>query len=166
MKHMNILAAALIAIGLSACGHKDDEPKLKSVDEVRAERLANSEKNRKLQELLEQQRSTAMNNIQFNVATYFSVNPRFQPASDWNIIPHTDDYIDPACPQGSGWGWANIMSTKIKDADGKPTKFKVFCSTSSASLGCYIENDFKSGPHSKKANKCDEDLPHPLKPLK
>lgn len=162
MKH--VLIALSIALAVSACGKK--EPEVKSADQQRAERLAASDKNKKLQELLEQQRSTALNNIQFNVATYFSLNPRFQPATDWNVIPHTDDYIDSACPQGSGWGWANIMNTKLKDEKGGPTKYKVFCSTSSASLGCYIENDFKTSPHGKNANKCNEDLPHPLKPLR
>lgn len=161
MKH--ILIALSIALAVAACGKQ--EPEVKSADQQRAERLAASEKNKKLQELLEQQRSTAMNNIQFNVAAYFALNPRFQPATDWNVLPHTDDYIDSACPQGSGWGWANIMNTKLKDEKGGPTKFKVFCSTSSAALGCYIENDFKTLPHSKNANKCNEDLPHPLKPL-
>jgi len=42
----------------------------------------------------------------------------------------------------------------------------VWCSTSSTSLGCYIEDDFLKSPHGAKAKKCDADLPHPIKPIK
>lgn len=160
------LFAVISALGLSACGHKEEPPRPPTVEEQRAANLARSTENAKTQALLEQQRSTALENIKANVANYFAVNPRFQPASDWSVIPHTDDYIDPACPQGSGWGWANIMNPKLKTTEGQPTKFKVWCSTSSASLGCYIENDFLTSPHGAKAKRCDADLPHPLKPIK
>ena len=160
------LFAAISAFGLSACGHKEEPPRPLTVEEQRSNNLARSAENAKTQALLEQQRSTALENIKINVANYFAVNPRFQPASDWSVIPHTDDYIDPACPQGSGWGWANIMNPKLKTPEGQPTKFKVWCSTSSVSLGCYIENDFLTSPHGAKAKKCDADLPHPLRPIK
>lgn len=161
---VTLFAAAALALSLTACGHKE-EPKVKTDTELRQERLAASAENAKVQAMLEQNRSTALSNIQVNVANYFALNPRFQPAKDWSVIPHTDDYIDQACPQGSGWGWANIMNTKIKDENGGPVKFKVFCSTSSASLGCYVENDFKTSPHAKSANRCNDNLPSPLKPI-
>jgi len=112
------LFAAISAFGLSACGSKDEPPRPPTVEEQRANNLARSAENAKTQALLEQQRSTALENIKTNVANYFAVNPRFQPASDWSVIPHTDDYIDPACPQGSGWGWANIMNPKLKTPEG------------------------------------------------
>ena len=162
---VTLFAAAAHALSLTACGHKE-EPKVKTDTELRQERLAASAENAKVQAMLEQNRSTALSNIQVNVANYFALNPRFQPAKDWSVIPHTDDYIDQACPQGSGWGWANIMNPKLKTTEGQPTKFKVWCSTSSASLGCYIENDFLTSPHGAKAKRCDADLPHPLKPIK
>jgi predicted small lipoprotein YifL len=169
MKPTRILAALLIALALTACGQKEAPPPpaaAKPTDaELRAERLAKSAENQKLENMLEQNRSTAMANIERNLAGYFAINPRFQPAKDWTTIPHTDDYIDAACPQGSGWGWANIMNTKLLDEKGQPTKHKVFCSTTSASLGCYIENDFKTGPHNKQYGRCNENLPSPLKPI-
>lgn len=156
-----LIAVAIAA--LTACGK--EEVRQPTDAELRTERLARSEENQKIQNMLEQNRSTAMDNISRNVATYFSLNPRFQPASDWSVIPHTDDYIDQACPSGSGWGWANIMNTKLKDEKGGPVKYKVYCSTSSAALGCYIENDFKAGPHAKEASRCNDNLPSPLKPI-
>lgn len=165
-KLFSFIAVALItAVCLTAC-EKKSETHVVSADEQRAEHLANSEKNRKLQAMLEQNRSTAMDSIKFNAAGYFASNPRFQPASDWTVIAHTDDYINEACPQGSGWGWVNVMNTKLKDADGKPTKIRLYCSTSSSSLGCYKDDDFKSGPHSAEASRCNATLPSPLTPIK
>lgn len=165
MKFKLSIACILFSL-LAACGKSEPPTPTPPTDaELRAERLSRSADNQKLQDMLEQNRSTAMSNIQVNVATYFSLNPRFQPAKDWNVIPHTDDYIDSACPQGSGWGWANIMNTKLKDENGGPVKYRVYCSTSSASLGCYIENDFKGGPHAKDAQRCNDTLPSPLKPI-
>lgn len=154
-KHILIIAAV---IGLSAC--TDDTPKPLTPEQQRAEALAKSAENAKLQDLLEQQRSTALNNVQFNVASYFAANPRFD--NSWKVIPHTDDQITPACPQGSGWAWANIMKVEGKDVEKKT----VWCSTSSASLGCYIEADFVKLPAAKQAKGCDANLPHPLRALK
>lgn len=150
-----MLAAAVL--GLSACG--PEAPRPPTADEQRAEALANSAKNAKLQDLLEQQRSTALANVSSNVANYFAANPRFD--SSYKTLPHTDDHISPACPQGSGWAWASIMKVEGKEV----TKKIVWCSTSSASLGCFIEDDFKKSPHAAGASKCNADLPHPLKPL-
>src|SRR5574343_360423 len=64
-----ILIAALAALFLAACGK--DEPRPPTAEEQRAEALANSDKNRKLQELLEQQRSTALSNATANDNSYF-----------------------------------------------------------------------------------------------
>ena len=165
MKKFAVLFAVVASLmALTACT-KDEGPRPPTEAELRAERLSKADENLKLQNMLEQNRSTALANIQTNVAGYFSTNPRFQPASDWSVIAHTDDYIDPSCPSGSGWGWANIMNPKLKTPEGQPTKFKVYCSTSSASLGCYIENDFKASPHAKQAARCNEALPSPLKPI-
>lgn len=94
-----IAAVTLGSLSLTAC--KEQGPAPLSVDQQREINLANAEKNRKLQDLLEQQRSTALANASRNAASYFAANPRFDSA--WKIIPHTDDQIDAACPQGSGW---------------------------------------------------------------
>ncbi len=158
-KHaLTLIAAALAITTLTACS--PEAPKPPTVEEQRAEALAKSAENAKLQDLLEQQRSTALNNVQFNVASYFAANPRFD--NNWKVIPHTDDQITPACPQGSGWAWANIMKVDGKEVEKKT----VWCSTSSASLGCYIEADFVKLPAAKQSKACDSNLPHPLKALK
>lgn len=131
-----------------------------SADEhSRAIALANSSKNAKLQELLEQQRSTAKANALANAQVYFANNPRFD--SNFKIVPHTDDYIQPACVQGSGWAWASIMKVEGKVVE----KTVIWCSTSSGSVGCFREEDFKKMPQYAQSTKCDPNLPHPLKPL-
>lgn len=152
---VSIFIAAILALSVTACG-KHEEPRALTADEQRAAALANSEKNAKLQALLEQQRSTALANVEKSAARYFASNPRFD--ASWSKIPHTDDQITPACPQGSGWAWVNIMKVEGKDVEKKT----IWCSTSSQSLGCYIEADFKKGPHAGQAASCNADLPHPL----
>lgn len=154
-----LIAAIVTAIAFSACS-KHEEPRVKTPEQLRAEALANSEKNAKLQDLLEQQRSTALNNASKNASAYFAANPRFD--STWRKMPHTDDQITASCPQGSGWAWTNIMRVEGKDVEKKT----IWCSTSSESLGCYIEADFKKGPHASQADRCNPDLPHPLKAFK
>lgn len=157
-KLISLALASVIAIGLTACGK--EQPHVKTPDELRAEALANADKNAKLQDLLEQQRSTALANATKNAAGYFAMNPRFD--DSWRKIPHTDDQIGPSCPQGSGWAWVNIMRVQGKEVEKKT----IWCSTSSESLGCYIEADFKKGPHAGEAETCNSNLPHPLKAFK
>lgn len=159
MKKTFLLAILALSIGLSACGRKD-EVHVVTAEESRAVALANSEKNAKLQDLLEQQRSTALSNATTNSSVYFANNPRFD--NTWKKMPHTDDQIAPACPQGSGWAWVNVMHVDGKDVQKK----KLWCSTSSQSLGCYIEDDFLKGPHAGEQDRCDQNLPHPLKAFK
>lgn len=153
---MKYIIAMIIALSLAAC---DKEPRPQTADEQRAEALANSDKNRKLQDLLEQQRSTALSNALSNAANYFAANPRFD--NTWKTVGHTDDQISPACPQGSGWAWVSIMKVEGKEV----SKAKLWCSTSSASVGCYIEADFLKGPFARQSTSCDANLPHPLKPI-
>ncbi len=164
MKFALWCVAAMVGLSVAAlfagCGKKEEPAQRPpTTEELRNQALADSEKNTKLQALLEQQRSTALSNAQANASAYFAANPRFD--SSWKIMPHTDDYIGPACPQGSGWAWVNIMKVENKEVQKK----KLWCSTSSSSMGCYIEDDFTKGPHAAEATKCDPNLPHPLKPL-
>lgn len=153
--------AAIVAMtaALAACGAKEQEPAPPTPEQLRAEALAKSAENAKLQDLLEQQRATALANAAANGASYFAANPRFD--SSWKTVPHTDDYINPSCPQGSGWAWLSVMKVEGKDVEKKI----IWCSTSSASVGCYIEADFKKSPYAAQATKCDPNLPHPLKPI-
>lgn len=154
-----LFAAVTLALALGVTACKDKGPEPLSVEQQREINLANADKNRKLQDLLEQQRSTALSNASRNAASYFAANPRFDSA--WKIIPHTDDQIDAACPQGSGWAWVSIMKVTGKEVE----KNRIWCSTSSSSLGCYIEADFAKLPYSAQAAACDVNLPHPLKPI-
>lgn len=158
---LNFVAALVAIAALAACGEKPAAPPAAppTADELRAAALANADKNAKLQDLLEQQRAIALGNVSASVAAYFAANPRFD--STWKTIPHTDDFISPSCPQGSGWAWASIMKVEGKDVQ----KNRVYCSTSSASVGCYIEADFHKSPYGAQAAKCDPNLPHPLKPF-
>lgn len=142
---------------LTAC--EKEQPRPPTAEEQRAVHLAKSDENRKLQDLLEQQRSTALNNAAANAASYFAANPRFD--SKWKTVVHTDDYINPSCPQGSGWAWVSVM----KVVDKEVSKERIWCSTSSSSVGCYIDNDFQKSPYARQAVSCDANLPHPLKPL-
>jgi len=158
MKKFTFILAAVLAIGLAACGKS--EPRVQTSEELRAEALANSDKNRKLQDLLEQQRSTALSNATLNANSYFATNPRFD--NTWSKIPHTDDVITPSCPQGSGWAWVNIMRVEGKAVEKKT----IWCSTSSRSLGCYIQDDFLKGPNAGQQSRCDSNLPHPLSAFK
>lgn len=87
---MKKLILAVSVLALAACDKKE-EPRLPTAEEQRAEHLANAEKNRKLQDLLEQQRATALGNVETNARGYFASNPRFD--SSWKIVGHTDDCI-------------------------------------------------------------------------
>ena len=149
--------AALSIFGLAGCGKQEAVPP--TVEQQRAEALSKAADNAKLQELLEQQRSIALANASANGANYFASNPRFD--ASWKVVPHTDDYISPSCPQGSGWAWLSVMQVIGKEVDKKI----IWCSTSSASVGCYIDADFKKSPYAAQAAKCDPNLPHPLKPF-
>lgn len=157
MKKQTIAAAVAVMIMAAACSKH--EPPVPTAEEQRQAHLANADKNRKLQELLEQQRSTARDNVSSNAATYFAENPRFD--SKWKVVPHTDDQINPACPQGSGWAWVSVMKVEGKDVE----KNRIWCSTSSASVGCLIDADFAKSPYAKQSTSCDPNLPHPLKPI-
>jgi hypothetical protein len=159
MKKSIVALLALALLFVSACS-KEEAPRPPTAEELRAQALANSEKNAKLQDLLEQQRSTALNNAVSNAANYFASNPRFD--ASWKTVGHTDDQISPSCPQGSGWAWVSIMKVEGKDVQKK----RIWCSTASASVGCYIEDDFLKGPFAKQSTACDANLPHPLKPIK
>lgn len=153
MKFRFFIAAAILSIAtlVTGCGKKTDA-------DIRAEATAANS----LVEALEQNRSTALSNVTTNASTYFAANPRFD--ATWKIMPHTDDYISENCPQGSGWGWVNVMRLDPENPK-KVDKHKLYCSTTSSSLGCYIENDFTKMPYFAQSKSCDYKIPSPLKPL-
>lgn len=154
-----ITLAVIAALSVAACG-EDVRTKPPTIEEQRAVNLSKAEENRKLQEMLETQRSAALENASKNAASYFAANPRFD--NTWSKIPHTDDQITAACPQGSGWAWVNIMRVQGKEVEKKT----IWCSTSSRSLGCYIEADFKKGVHAQEAEGCNANMSYPLAAFK
>ena len=163
MKKQVLFYAMFLSLGLSACSEKPATPHIQTAEEKRAETLANSEANRQLQEKLSQSRSNGLANVTTNASMYVAGNPRYTPADQWKVIPHTDDYIQDDCLSGSGWGWANVMNASQRDEKGDPAKVKLICSTHSQALGCYKESDFNTSPHAAKAKRCDKTLPFPIK---
>lgn len=160
MKKLFVILAAAFAVTLTACGKHEVQPQPPTVEQQRQANLAKAEENRKLQDMLETQRSVALENVSKNAASYFAANPRFD--NTWSKMPHTDDQITAACPQGSGWAWVNIMRVQGKEVEKKT----IWCSTSSRSLGCYIAEDFKKGPHAQQAEGCNANLNYPLAAFK
>ena len=141
---MKILSTAIAAIItttalLTACGEKQV---------VTADRL-------------EEARSTAKSNSEFNAQMYKAANPRF--TSDFTIIGRSDDTQDSKCPQGDGWADLSIMRVQGKEVD----KTSLVCSTYSASVGCYRKEDFEKTPNLAQQNgHCRSDIPYPLPVLK
>lgn len=140
MKKTLIAFAVLAALGLSACGQKS-EP-------ITADRL-------------EEARATAKDNALFNAQLYRAANPRF--TGDYSIVARSDDGQKPSCPQGDGWAQVSVMKVDGKNVD----KTVLMCSTYSASVGCYREEDFNKLENMAKQNSgCNKDVPFPLPVLK
>ena len=108
-------------------------------------------------ETLEQARAQARANGEYNAQLYRAENPRF---NGHKIISHGDSTQSPSCPQGDGWATNTIMQVEGKAVE----KFVVKCSTVSATLGCYLENDFMKKPFAAEEGKCQpiSKVPHPL----
>jgi hypothetical protein len=110
--------------------------------------------------LVESQRTIALENALFNAQAYRATNPRF--AEGFSIVPHTDETIGPDCIQGDGWANLSIM----KQEDKRIEKYKIVCSTVSPTLGCYLENDFKSKNFSNEEGFCQPNkVPKQLKKI-
>lgn len=139
MKKIFITTAIIASALLTACGEKQV---------VTADRL-------------EEARSTAKANSEFNAQMYKAANPRF--TSDFAIIGRSDDTQDAKCPQGDGWADLSIMRVQGKEVD----KTALVCSTYSASVGCYRKEDFDKTPNLAQQNgHCRSDVPYPLPVLK
>ncbi len=129
-----ILALFAVAI-LAACGGKDNVS-FNTLEDARTQARANAE---------------------YNAAAYRSENPRLQ---GLKIVSHGDSTQTATCPQGDGWASLSVMDV---DRDKQQVyKVKIKCSTVSAALGCYTEEDFVKKPFAKQENQCDASLPHPL----
>jgi hypothetical protein len=130
----SIIAILVITLGLAACEDK----------KVSADRL-------------EEARSAAKANSEWNAAQYKAANPRF--TSDFSIVGRSDSEQTPSCPQGDGWAELSIMKVEGKVVD----KTSLMCSTYSSSVGCYRKEDFdKNATLVKQNGGCNNDVPFPL----
>lgn len=135
-----LLAISLAGIAtLGACGKKDDPVAFATLEDARAQARANGE---------------------YNAQLYRAENPRF---TDHKIVSHGDSTQSPECPQGDGWVSNTIMSVNGKEVE----KFKVKCSSVSAALGCYLEDDFAKKPFASEEGHCQStnNVPFPLPKL-
>lgn len=140
MKTMLFLVAAMAGIvALTACGKKEEPVAFATLEDARAQARANGE---------------------YNAQLYRAENPRF---TDHKIVSHGDSTQSPECPQGDGWTSNTIMSVNGKEVE----KFKVKCSTVSASLGCYLDADFAKKPFAAEEGHCQNTnkVPFPLPKL-
>lgn len=135
-----VLTVAAAAVFLPACAKKEPE-------------ISHS--------TLEDTRSRSRANALWNLQLYRAENPRFD--GDFKIVSHADESITPDCPQGDGWAALSLMKVDPTDAK-KIEKYKVLCSTTSQSLGCYLESDFAKKPFSGDEGHCQPltKVPHPL----
>lgn len=110
---------------------------------------------------LEDARSQSLQNAVTVAKSYIRENPRLR---GMDVVGHSDEHQTADCPQGSGWAYLSAMRQNT-DADGKligVEKVKLVCSTISANVGCYREEDFKNTAFSERAGKCDPKVPFPL----
>ena len=140
MKKLYLLMATALSLslGLVACGNPVTPP-----------------------DRLEEARTTAKNNSEFNAQLYRAANPRF--TGEYSIIARSDDAQSPSCPQGDGWAEVSVMKVEGKNVD----KTSLLCSTYSTSVGCYRAEDFNKNPNLAKLNTgCSRDVPFPIPVLK
>lgn len=107
---------------------------------------------------LEDARTQARANADYNAAAYRAENPRFD--NTWKLVGHGDSTQSPECPQGDGWATLSIMKVDGKDV----TKMVLKCSTVSGALGCYTDADFVKKPFAKEEGNCQDvnKVPFPL----
>jgi hypothetical protein len=112
---------------------------------------------------LEDARSMSLQNGVTVAKAYIRENPRLK---GYDPVGHSDEHQTADCPQGSGWAYLSAIHIDEVNLDpkGRPTieKVKLVCSTVSANVGCYREEDFKSTAFSERSGKCDAKIPFPL----
>lgn len=144
MKSTSKLFLSAIAIALlAACGKPNEAPEAVSFA------------------TLEDARAQARTNGEYNAQVYRADNPRFD--SRYKIIPHGDSTQTNECPQGDGWATNTIMAVDNKAVD----KYSIKCSTVSATLGCYLDEDFAKKSFAAEEGKCQptSKVPFPLPKL-
>lgn len=113
---------------------------------------------------LESARAQGVENAVTIAKAYVRENPRM---AGMDVVGHVDSTQTATCPQGDGWASLSVMKTSTTHVEantGKPVieKYKIKCSTVSANLGCYLEDDFKTKKFAEQEGKCDSTLPFPL----
>ncbi len=137
---LSVLAIFISATILSACGEKS--PPAPSFN------------------TLEDYRNIARENALYNANVYRAENPRLEGTQ---IVTHGDSTQDANCPQGDGWASVSFMSVTGSGKDKQVEKYKAKCSTVSASIGCFLEDDFsKKKNYAAQENQCDRNLPVPI----
>lgn len=133
-----IFALAVMALGLAACSKKE---------------VSN--------DTLEDARSQSLQNGVLVAKAYIRENPRLQ---GYDVVGHADEHQTADCPQGSGWVHNSALKNTMDDNGKiiKTEKVKLVCSSVSANVGCYREEDFKQTAFAEREAKCDSKLPFPL----
>lgn len=162
MKFRSILVSllAMAVVALSGCGKSEEEVRAQVAAEAASKAAAEAaSKAASISfQTLEDNRNTARENALTNAQAYRAENPRFD--EGFKIVTHGDSTQSPECPQGDGWATVSIMKVKNKEVE----KYKVKCSTVSAALGCYLEDDFTKKPFAREEGKCQptNKVPFPL----
>ena len=126
-----IIAAAVAAIALAACGEKPVEQAMKDHGQV-------SKSNAFSFQTVEEQRAQGRSNAGAAAAEYQRQNPRVQ---GWESIVKADTTHSSTCPQGDGWAEVVFMRTERGEGTTKNLqveKATVMCSTVSATQGCVM----------------------------
>lgn len=138
MNFKSLTLVAIVATMLAACGPDKATP-----------------------DRLEEARSTAKANSEFNAQLYRASNPRF--TGDYSLVTRSDTSQTAECPQGDGWAAVSIMKVDGKVVD----KTSLVCSTYSSSVGCYRAEDFaKDAQLTSEDNHCRKEVPYPIPVLK
>jgi len=132
MKFITIIAAAIAAMALTACG---DKP---TVEEVMKEGGKVHKTNAFSFQTVEEQRAQGRANAGASAAEYQRQNPRIQ---GWESIVKADTTHSSTCPQGDGWAEVVFMRSERQDGTTKNLaieKATVMCSTVSTTQGCVM----------------------------
>lgn len=107
---------------------------------------------------VEQSRSVAKQNANYNAKAYRGSNPQYQ---GWGIVSDGDSTISPKCVQGDGW--ATLFFTNPQNP---ANKVKIKCSTYSGNIACLPASEFvKKEAYNAQEGSCNKDVPNPIKKI-
>jgi post-segregation antitoxin (ccd killing protein) len=106
---------------------------------------------------LETQRAIANDNSKFNAQKWRAENGY----ESLNILARGDSSQQANCPMGDGWATIDLIDPKTKQS-----QLKLKCSTVSAQVGCWKEDDFKARAQlASQDGPCNRTLPENLKKI-